>query len=187
MVQVGIGLPKGFEVKVRFFPSTDLGGGASANLFGIGLVHDIKQFIPGLKKLPFDLSIFGGYTSLKIGVNLDSSQPNNKANFESSATTIQALISKKIAVVTFYGGLGYNFNNTSLAMLGTYDTGVPVNPLDLSKGNVKLTDPVNYSVSLSGARFTAGMRLKFAFFTLHGDYTIQKYDALTVGLGFSFR
>ena len=34
---------------------------------------------------------------------------------------------------------------------------------------------------------TAGMRLKLAIFTLHADYTVQKYDVLTVGFGFSVR
>jgi hypothetical protein len=180
MVQLGIGLPKGTDLKFRFFPSTKIGDNGSASMLGFGLMHDIKQHIPGIKKLPFDLSAFVGYTKVKLDVGLDTSKPDQKANFETTATTIQALISKKLSVVTFYGGLGYNFTSASLAMKGKYDSGV-------AGPNRELTDPVNFSLSQSGPRFTAGMRLKLAIFTLHGDYTFQQYNALTVGFGFSVR
>ncbi|MEJ0033086.1 MAG: DUF6588 family protein [Bacteroidota bacterium] len=58
--QLGIGLPKNTDLKVRFVPTVDLGKATSDNitgkfgLFGIGIMHDIKQWIPGVKALPFD-------------------------------------------------------------------------------------------------------------------------------------
>jgi hypothetical protein len=178
MVQLGIGLPKGTDLKVRFFPSTSIGGG-SVSMFGFGIMHDIKQYIPGVKKLPFDLSGFFGYTSLKFDVGLNSSKPDQKANFNTTATTIQALISKKIAVLTLYGGLGYNFVSSDLNVKGKYD-------LD-NAGQVTVTDPISISTSNSGPRITAGLRLKFAIFTLHGDYTFQTYNSLSLGFGFNVR
>ena len=178
MVQLGIGLPKGTDLKLRFFPSTKLGSDGSVSLFGIGVMHDVKQYIPGMKNLPFDLSAFVGYTTLKFDVNLDSSKPDQKANFSTSATTIQGLISKKFSVLTLYGGLGYNFISSDLAVKGTYQ-------LDNFGNSIK--DPISISNSQSGPRITAGLRLKFAIFTLHGDYTLQKYSAFTVGFGFAVR
>ena len=62
---LGIGLPKGFDLKIRFAP-TLTAGNLKFNLFGIGVMHDVKQYIPGVKALPFDLSAFVGYTH-KIG------------------------------------------------------------------------------------------------------------------------
>jgi hypothetical protein len=177
MVQLGLGLPKGTDLKFRFTPESKFGD-ATGSLFGIGLMHDIKQWIPGISKLPFDLSVFGGYTQLKMSIGVDPSLPNNKANLNSTATTIQALISKKLAIVTFYGGLGYNFSTTTMDMKGTYVTG-PITP--------PLIDPINISASQSGPRITAGIRLKLLIFALHADYTIQKYDALTVGFGLNIR
>ncbi|MCA4898114.1 MAG: DUF6588 family protein [Bacteroidota bacterium] len=186
MVQLGIGLPKGTDVKLRFFPNTGLGAGGrdgSVGMFGIGVMHDVKQYIPGVKELPFDLSAFVGYTKLNFDVNLDpTNNPSQKATFGSSATTIQGLISKKISVLTFYGGLGFNIIGSDLNVKGTFD-------LD---GNSATTvdrkdNPISISNSTSSASFTAGLRLKLAIFTFHGDYTFQKYNALTLGFGFNVR
>jgi hypothetical protein len=181
MLQLGIGLPKGTDLKFRFLPNIKIGDGGSTSMFGFGIMHDIKQHIPGIKELPFDLSAFVGYTKFKLDVALDNTAPDQKANFETNSTTVQALISKKLSVLTFYGGLGYNFNNASLAIKGIFDVDGN-NP-----GTVTVSNPVDVSVSQSGPRFTAGMRLKLAIVTLHGDYTFQKYNALTVGFGFSVR
>lgn len=176
MVQLGFGLPKGTDLKLRFFPSTKIGDGGSVNMFGIGVMHDVKQYIPGVKSLPFDLSGFFGYTSLKMDVGLDSSDPGKRAIFETTAMTLQGLISKKISVLTLYGSVGYNFNSSTLAVKGTY-----------TSNTTTLIDPIDISASPSGARLTAGLRLKFAIFTLHGDYTIQKYNSLSLGFGFNVR
>ncbi|MBI3220854.1 MAG: hypothetical protein HYZ44_15170 [Bacteroidetes bacterium] len=176
MVQLGVGLPKGTDLKLRFFPSTKIGNGGSVNMFGFGIMHDVKQYIPGVKSLPFDLSGFFGYTSLKMDVSLDSNDPGKKAILETTAMTLQGLISKKISVLTLYGAVGYNFNSSSLAVKGTY-----------TSNTTTLVDPIDISASPSGARLTAGLRLKFAIFTFHGDYTIQKYNSLSVGFGFNVR
>lgn len=187
MAQIGIGLPKGFELKFRYIPETDLKSYVNSlnnktvvSLFGIGVMHDIKQYIPVISQLPFDLSAFVGYTKYNLDVNLDSSRPANVALYEGSATTIQGLISKKFAIVTFYGSIGYNFANTSAAIKGTYSSGTPLVP-------VSLTDPVNVSVSTSGPRATAGIQLKLLIFTFHADYTLQDYSAITGGVGISIR
>lgn len=176
MLQLGFGLPKGTDVKLRLVPKIDVGDG-KFNLFGIGVMHDIKQYIPGLKNLPFDMSAFVGYTKMKLDVPLDpSSNPDQTGLFEVNSTTIQGLISKKLSVVTFYGGLGYNIAKSNLALLGTYDIGGTI-----------VKDPVDLSFAASGMRATAGMRLKLAVFTFHADYTLQKYKALTAGFGINVR
>ncbi|HNV28422.1 MAG TPA: hypothetical protein PKJ83_04730 [Cyclobacteriaceae bacterium] len=179
MYQLGIGLPKNFDLKVRFTPTVttqDL----RFNLFGIGIMHDIKQYIPGIKALPFDLSVFAGYTKMKAELKIDASAgANQKGILEFNSTTIQALISKKISVLTFYGGLGYDFGSSNLDMKGTYD-------LD-DDGVADATDPVALDFSTSGFRATGGLRLKLSVFTLHGDYTLSQYNALNVGFGINVR
>lgn len=179
MVQLGIGLPKGTDLKLRFFPSTKLGSNGNVSMFGFGIMHDIKQHIPGIKKLPFDLSGFFGYTKLKLDAALDNNLADpdaagRKAAFETTAMTIQGLISKKISVLTFYGGIGYNINSSSLSVKGKYDSGSVVDPVDINSNQ-------------SGPRMTAGMRLKLAVFTFHGDYTLQKYNSLSLGFGINVR
>lgn len=112
IANLGIGLPKGFDLKFRYVPTIDLSNLSSDitgefNLFGVGVMHDVKQYIPGIKALPFDLSAFVGYTSMKLDVGFDVNNPDQRGIFKSTATTIQALISKKVSVLTVYGGLQY--------------------------------------------------------------------------------
>ncbi len=173
MAQLGFGLPKGTDIKFRLIPKIDVGDG-QFNLFGIGVMHDIKQHIPGIKDLPFDLSALVGHTRMKLDVPFD--EPDQRGLFEVNSTTIQGLISKKVAVLTFYGGLGYNIAKSKLAVLGDYDIG----------GSI-VSNPVDLSFAANGFRATAGMRLKLAVFTFHADYTVQKYRALTVGFGINVR
>lgn len=181
MAQLGIGLPKGFDLKLRYLPTLDLGDNGKMNMFGIGVMHDVKQYIPGIKNLPFDLSGFVGYTKMKLEAGLDNTKPDQRAIFETNATTIQGLISKKIAVLTVYAGIGYNIAKTSLALKGTYTfDNSPLPPTTLK-------DPVDLSVSATGPRVTGGLRLKLAVITFHADYTIQTYKTLSVGFGINVR
>ncbi|MBX2914624.1 MAG: hypothetical protein KF856_05035 [Cyclobacteriaceae bacterium] len=180
IANLGIGLPKGFDLKFRFVPTLQIGDDAEFGLFGVGVMHDVKQYIPGIKNLPFDLSAFVGYTKMKLTTELDVQSGNNqRATFESAATTIQGLISKKISVLTFYGGVGYNVANSKIALLGDYDLN--------EDGYMDVTDPLRLKADANGFRTTVGMRLKLAVFTFHGDYTVQKYNTLTVGFGINVR
>ena len=177
MVQFGVGLPKGTDLKLRFFPKTNFGdNNSSANLLGIGVMHDVKQWIPGIKNLPFDLSGFVGFTKLKVDVGIDNSKPDQRGILEANATTIQGIISKKLSVLTVYGALGYNIAKTTVALKGKYD---------FSNGSI--TDPLTLSETVNGFRATGGLRLKLAVIAFHADYTIQKYNALTVGFGINIR
>jgi hypothetical protein len=177
---LGIGLPKGFDLKIRFAP-TLTSGDSKFSLFGLGVMHDVKQYIPGIKSLPFDLSGFVGYTNMKAEQKIDAtSGQNQQAEVSFSSTTIQALISKKIAVLTVYGGVGYNIAKSTLAMKGTYD-------LDDDSSTPDIKDPINLDFSTSGVRATGGIRLKLAVFTFHGDYTLSKYSTLNAGFGINVR
>jgi hypothetical protein len=180
MYQLGLGLPKGFDLKVRFAPTVKMQD-FQFNLFGVGVMHDVGQYIPAVKALPVDISAFVGYTKMKAEQDLSGTATgeNQKGVLEFNSTTIQALVSKKISVLTIYGGVGYNIANSKLAMEGTYD-------LD-DDGTAESTNPVNLDFSTSGFRATGGLRLKLAVFTLHADYTLSEYSALTAGFGINVR
>ncbi|HET9053693.1 MAG TPA: DUF6588 family protein, partial [Cyclobacteriaceae bacterium] len=175
MVQLGVGIYKNTDLKFRFVPQRDFGD-FKVSLFGIGVLHDVKQWIPGLKLMPFDLSGFVGFTKFKFEAGLE--EPGQVAAFDITATTIQGLISKKISVLTVYGGAGYNISNSSVNLKGTYE---------LDEDGTTVTDPFSISAKASGPRVTAGFRLKLAVITLHADYTLQKYSTLTAGFGIAVR
>lgn len=178
VANLGISLPKGTDIKIRYIPNIDLGDVGQLGLYGIAVHHDIKQHIAGLKKLPISLSALVGYTKFTSQLVIDDADPANvqAANFGVSSITIQVLISKEIKVLTIYGGVGYDIGKASTNLKETYD-------IDGSAGSQTITNPVDFSLSTSTARLTAGLRLTFGPVTFHGDYTLQKYPAITAGFG----
>ncbi|NQZ78966.1 MAG: hypothetical protein HRT61_23040, partial [Ekhidna sp.] len=178
MVQVGIGLFKNTEVKVRFAPESILSSENefSVGMFGIGIMHDLKQWVPGLKQLPIDVSGFVGWNRINATIFMDKNSPDQKAEFATSGFTLQGLVSKKFAILTLFAGAGIANTSTTFQMLGQYET-----------QNATLQDPINFSFASTGPRINAGFRLKLLILTLHADYAIQKYSTLTVGAGISIR
>jgi hypothetical protein len=181
--QLGIGIYKNTDLKIRWMPEVEAGD-SKVKLIGFGVMHDIKQHIPGIKLLPFDLSILAAFTkvngSTKLSGVFDSGGDTRpqKMDYEMNAWLIQALISKKLSVITFYGGVGYNAIKTTADVTGSYD---------IFDTGVAISDPVSLSFKNSGFRATAGMRLKLAVIYLTTDYTLQEYSTLSVGLGITVR
>ncbi len=184
MIQLGIGLFKGTEVKLRIIPETltqSLFGDDDEfglKVFGIGVMHDIKQWLPASKLLPFDLSLFVGYTNLNATMKLDPDDPTSDqvARFDASAVTAQAVISKKLALFTAFAGLGWAKSDVDFTLEGRYETESSV-----------LVDPIAFNFSNSGLRANVGLRIKLLFLTLTGEYAIQEYNTITGTVGFSFR
>jgi len=190
VAQLGIGIIKNTDLKLRFIPKTDAGQ-SSLSMFGVGIQHDIKQHIRGIKLLPFDLSVLVAYNSLKGETDLRYENTGDLDDYRPTSTdgmgeykfdswVYQLLISKRIAVLTFYGGVGYSMINTKVDINGTYT-------IQGSPDDFDLKDPVSMSIKNKSMRFTAGMRLKLGPIYLVGDYTLQKYQMINVGLGFSIR
>ena len=177
MIQLGVGLIKGTDLKIRYTPDMSFGDEEEANvkLFGIGVMHDIKQYLPVVKKLPFDLSMFVGYTNLKTGFVVDSDL-NQTAEFETKGTVVQALVSKKLALLTVYGGLGYAKSKTTFGLKGVYTTETS-----------SYTDPIDLAYENGGVKANVGLRVRLLFLNIFGEYSFQEYNTATVGIGFSFR
>jgi hypothetical protein len=172
--QIGIGLIKNTEVKLRLFPEQDFEGN-TVNMFGLGVMHDIKQWIPGMKLLPFDLSGFFGFNRMTTSLLVDE-DAGQTSELNISGTTFQAIASKKLALLTVYGGLGFITTSTDFSLLGDYEV-----------AGATLSDPIAFEYSSSGMRANVGARIKLLVLTLHAEYAIQKYNTLTVGLGISVR
>jgi hypothetical protein len=210
--QVGIGLPFGTELKVRFIPKINIKGG-DVSLWGVGLVHSILQYLPGNKLLPFDVSLFAGYTKLKgdvpLGLDPDPevsqayTAPYNAAtSFDGqnlkisvAALNISAIASLNLPVITFYGGVGYCKTRTTMDFSGNFPLPVLVTPASgapfaeyNNTGVKKGSDFPNMDIKIfSGMRANIGFRIKLAVVTIHADYTRAQYNVLTAGLGISIR
>jgi hypothetical protein len=205
MVQAGIGLIKGTEVMVRYLPNINISEN-QIGLWGIGGKHDIKQWIPGLKKLPIlQMSVMYGYTKLHTFVGLDVKPEDINAASMPGATssewkdqqlslfvqsqTANLIVSANLPVICFYGSVGFVTTKTNLKLQGEF----PTVYLDNTTPSVQaMTDPVNMNIknrdgSITKPRLNAGFRIKMAVITIHADYSWADYSVLTAGLGVSFR
>jgi hypothetical protein len=144
MAQVGLGLPFGTDVSVRYLPTLNLGGEGNVGLWGVGLKHSISQWIPAVKRLPvIDITAQGGYTKLSLGSSLHygpskifvPNQANNqpidyindpnkwagqKLEMSATAWTANIIISETIPVISFYQAIGYCASNVELGLVGNF-------------------------------------------------------------------
>lgn len=190
MIQLGIGTIKNTDLKVRLMPQRTYGK-STFGMFGVGLMHDLKQYLPGVKVLPFDFSILAAYNSVSGTTSLVNNNAANVArgvpqsndgevSYKLNSWVIQALISKKLSVLTLYAGLGFGTVNSKVDITGTFNVG----PTGLT---VPITNPFNNQYTHASPKLTAGMRLKFGPLYFNGDYTLQTYNAVTVGIGLAIR
>ena len=137
MLQAGVGLIKGTELDFRYVPELDIGSAGKVGLFGVGLKHDILQWLPIVDKIPIDLSIQAGYTKLSSEIELiapNPAIPSPQANLDVSATTVNLILSKKLLMFTPYLGVGYNSTKTTFNVKGDYNiAGLAIDMSDLTK------------------------------------------------------
>ena len=187
-LQAGIAFFKGTDFKFRYTPAVTFNKTELKN-WGVGIKHDIKQHIPGIKMAPFSLSLFLAYSQMTATTDLSGFYTGSGQAGEGTTNgfTAQILASKSLAVVTFYVGLGYNSSTTTYRIKGTYNVDRTGDGLPLI-APVSLTDPFKQDYSLSGFRGTGGMRLKFGPVALNGDYTLANGKGImSLGFGLTFR
>ena len=191
-INLGLGIVKGTDIKVRFVP--DVLNDVDYSIWGVGILHDWGQWIPVINKLPIDFALFGAYTKMNFTYMLqDNIFPGSDQGIEydQAGWTLEALVSKKIAVLTIYGGLGYNSASTETNLLGTYQVDLPAPPgappgyippsYYVQEGDIRL------DTSDGSVRATIGLRFKLSVFTLHGQYAYNGYNTISTGLGIAFR
>jgi len=199
MVQVGFGLPFKTDIKLRMVPKVNFDDSVEANLFGLGLQHDITQYLGAIDKLPLSISVLGAFTNMKVAYAIEDESSTDgvdvsadgEAEFKMDTFTIQALASLDFKVVTIYGGIGYNNGKSTVKLKGDYTLTYEVED---SNGNTAgppqeetVSDPINLGFDANGMRATLGTRLNIGFFKIFADYTLQEYNTVSAGIALSFR
>lgn len=197
MVQVGIGLPTNTDLKIRYVPKIKFDEDFESELIGIGLQHDITQYLGPIDKLPLSISVLGAFTTLKASyfLNADNlsnevSVENGSAEFKLNTYTFQAIASLDFKIITFYGSVGYNGGRTTAKLKGNYTLTYNLenaNGNQIGTTSESISNPINLGFNVSGMRTTLGARLNFGFFKLFADYSFQEYNTLSAGLALSFR
>jgi hypothetical protein len=189
MVQVGLGLLWNTDLKVRFIPEREVGS-SKISMLGFGLLHDIKQHIPGIKMLPIDISLLAAFNTVNGTTSLvhtntgagdtQPASPDGKGTYKLNSWVVQGIVSKKFSVITLYAGVGYGNVSSKVDITGTYT-------VLAAPANFPIKDPVAVKFDNNSMKLTGGIRFKFGPVYLSGDYTVQTYNALSLGFGFSVR
>lgn len=174
MIQAGIGLIKNTGIDIRYMPMLNVGDNINVNLFGVGLKHDLLQWIPGIgDAIPMSLSLQWGYTSLNTELKI----AGQEVSLNTKANTINLVASKKLLMVTGYAGLGYNSATTTFAADANFDL-----------EGVRFEEKIEMDfASNKNLRANIGLRLNMAVVTIQADYTFAEYPTATLGLGVSLR
>ena len=196
-VQVGLGLPFKTTIKLRYVPKVDFTSKVNANLIGVGLQHDLTQYLGLVGKLPFSLSLLGAYTTSSVNYSIKNgdvsdqiSVSNGNAQFKLNTWTVQALGSLDFQIVTLYGGVGLNGGKSTFNINGDYQLTYDIESSDGTiQGSIveSISDPVSLKFNSSGTRATLGARLNLPFIKIFADYTLQEYNTATLGVAFSIR
>ncbi len=182
-IQASVGLIKGTEVKARFLPPINTSD-AKVSFYGFGLQHDVTKHLPADKVLPVAISAVIGYTRFNGEYDFSDTDiiagENQRFEMGINSWTFQAVVSTKLPVINFYGGLGYLTGKSETDILGTYI--VEGGPFQTT-----YTDPFSVSADASGVVGNIGAKLKLGFFRISADYTLGEFNNLSFGLNFGFR
>lgn len=183
-VQGALGLSNGIELKARFVPKIDTED-VEISAFGAGVQFEVTKWLPADKLLPVAVSGLVAYTSLNgtYDITENSGVSGNDQRIENNTNTwlLQAIVSTKLPVINFYGGVGYIKGKSESDVLGTYI--VTSGPFV----SQTYTDPFSVSSEVSAVRGTIGTKLKLGFFRLNAEYHLSEFNAFSVGINFGFR
>ena len=115
--------------------------------------------------------------SADLGVN-ETGIGTGKLETTAGAFTSRLLVGVNVPVVSFYTGLGYGTTTSNFDLIGSFVDG-DNNPLP--------DNPIALEYKTSGFDFNAGMRIRFAIFSIHADYSVGEYAVITGGFGINFR
>ncbi len=180
-LQASVGILKGTEVKLRYLPKIELEK-VSSNFYGAGIQHELTSWIPGGDIFPLHIAALVGYTAFKGSHDLTPSSlisgSEQRIETQINSWLFAALVSTKLPVINFYGGLGYVTGKSTTDLLGKYR---------INAGVLKsqtLVDPYSITHKAGGIKASLGFKLKLAFFRLNAAYSFQKFNSVSLGLNF---
>lgn len=197
IIQLGIGLPTKTDFKLRFLPNIGVDEKVKNFLLGLGLQHDIGQYIPGLDDSPFSISGLIAYGFNKVTYQIDDEEAlddvtvvNGEGLFKLNTLSIQAIGSVDLAIVDFFTSIGYGRGGSRLELNGDYTLTYQLEDANgnyLGQLNETITDPLQFKSDVNSLRLGVGMRLNLSIFKIFASYTLQEYSNISAGIGISVR
>lgn len=114
MIQASVGLIKNTDIIVRYVPEVEIGDYGHFEMIGIGLKHELTQWLPANSFIPIDISVMAGYTQIDLSVHLnldpqpgsipDPDYTGNYENQQASLTfdtfTAKLIVGKDLPFIT---------------------------------------------------------------------------------------
>lgn len=183
-LQARVGLFKGTELKLRYFPKIDQED-VKVGLYGVGLQHEFTSWLPAEKLFPVAISGIVAYTN--VGASYDFTNYNivtgtdQRFDLTVNSWLFQVQASTKLPLINFYGGIGYVSGNSEFNVLGVYKVvaGIPG-----EEDTDEFQNPFSVESKVSDMRGTLGVNLRLGFFGMHVDYTLAQYNNASVGMHF---
>ncbi len=168
--QIGLGTVFGTDIMVRWLPQITAPDVGSVELFGFGVRHNLNQYLP---VLPFDVSIQAAWQRILVEDHL------NAEVMDAHTFAVNMALSKRIGVLTVYGGLQSERSDTDFSYtfdVEDFDDSIEADPVD-----------VNFTVSHKGrTRGIAGFGVKLGPVVWNADVSVGKLVVYSVGLGVAF-
>ena len=203
MAQIGFGILPNTDIIGRYIPDLSYNYGANKmklGSWGIGVKHNFMKWIPFLKSLPFDASVFGSYSEVSAqnalsftpeDYNLENvtvtftSDNSQLLKVKSKTSKFGLIVSKKLGVITFFGGIGQSTSESGVDLVGKY----PVITTAQGGGQIitdeaALIDPISIQFTSKNICMDAGIKLKLLFFSIFGSVNKAEYTSYNAGVSF---
>jgi hypothetical protein len=206
-LQVGFGLLPHTDVIGRYVPEMKYdndGDEMKIGFWGIGGKHNFMEWIPGLKALPFDASIFASYSEVNGQSALSftptdyNSNPNIDIRFvnkddqllklKTKTSKFGLVVSKKFTILTVFGSIGQSTSKSNVDLLGTYPMVATAEGggLEITEEGA-LKDPVALSFDTSNLSMELGARVNLAIIGLYASVSKSEYTSYNLGLSIGMR
>lgn len=189
--QLSVGLLRNTELSVRFLPNilpiaSNWVSGIDDNddrpgrmyYWGVGLMHDLKQWIPAIALSPFSLSVWGNYSNARLYnpieiSNLPNDPENQAFDYTFSAYSVGLVASKRVSLFTFLGGVQYDHSLMNARLVGRYL--IEGSPVD---------DPISRSYQGQRVAFNLGAKIRLNKWFFGINSTLSQYSTVSFSLGF---
>jgi len=203
MAQITAGVLPYSDLSIRYVPERSYNDDEiSFDMFGLGIKHNFMRWIPGLKLLPFDASVFINYSKINAESALDFStddyddafvavsrndyvhDENQLLMIDTRTKSYGLVVSKKLSVLTLFASAGHSSSKSDIDLKGRYPFAKYESGQSVIYGEV---DPVALEFETSNVSLSAGFRLKLAFFSLYGSVNRMEYTSYNAGIALGFR
>ena len=205
MAQLSFGLLPHTDIIGRFIPEmkyNNSGDEMKLGFWGLGVKHNFMEWIPVLKELPFDASVFASISEVNAQSTLSSNSGigsdiiylsflndnNQMLKIKTKSTKYGLIVSKKLGPLTFFGGIGHSGNESTVDVIGTYtiNTKVQIQGVDQTL-KYDLVDPVALLFKSNKVSMDAGLRLKLVFFSVFASINKAEYTSYNAGISLGVR